>query len=542
MLSDTSYAWEGRVYSGTSKEGEIGTVSLIHHAGGVVTGSITLGMDRYLITPLAHGYVALSEMDLKRFDAEGAAPVVPKEAGVTVPPDPQQMHEAPQPAPRPAPQERSMNASTTECTPHKQKVLVVYDYEVPLTYPNMGAVVSQLIQDANAAYWNSDSYYYAHLVAVHHQAIDLPHNDNYTTMLTTLRGNSTVNQLRLQYKADLVVYLSENLWSNGSVTGAAYQYAGSSYGYSVSNISNSLIGYTFAHEIGHNQGAHHHPDDPNTYNANFSYGYGHRFNGYSTVMAYRPSGETRIRHFSNPSVSYQGSPTGTSARDNARVLRTTRKVIADYMVPDELGLSLYHTDSWPQQYNPLDVTFTGYPCGGLGPYSYSWAYSTTGGNYAQWNATGPSTVVSLFPDDQIFMRLTVTSLYDGQTVTLYDYAENPYGCAPGDPNCSCDPNDPFCENLMPAPEPSTPEAFQVSVAPNPASNITTLKFDVPNAAHVIATLHDVQGREVMRLTDQSYASGTYEVPTDVSALPPGVYLVRVAHDGMVHSAILVTAR
>jgi hypothetical protein len=90
---------------------------------------------------------------------------------------------------------------------------------------------------------------------------------------------------------------------------------------------------SFAHELGHNMGSAHNPE--NGSGATYSYGYGHWVNGsYRTVMSYVDpctSGCTRVAYFSNPSVIYNGAATGVNnARDNARSINNTADTIAAY--------------------------------------------------------------------------------------------------------------------------------------------------------------------------------------------------------------------
>ena len=77
--------------------------------------------------------------------------------------------------------------------------------------------------------------------------------------------------------------------------------------------------YTFGHELGHNMGSNHAPEDGATVSLYpYSFGYKHPANVFRTVMAYNcpGSGCPRVLYFSNPSVSYSGLPTGTAAQHN----------------------------------------------------------------------------------------------------------------------------------------------------------------------------------------------------------------------------------
>jgi len=107
-----------------------------------------------------------------------------------------------------------------------------------------------------------------------------------------------------------------------------------SWGFSIT-VWSCVPALTFTHEVGHNQGCCHAPGDGGGCDSGgvFPYSVGHRFvgtNGYQfrTVMAYSP-GE-RIPRLSGPITLYRGTPTGLVDRDNARTLRETATVIANF--------------------------------------------------------------------------------------------------------------------------------------------------------------------------------------------------------------------
>lgn len=91
---------------------------------------------------------------------------------------------------------------------------------------------------------------------------------------------------------------------------------------------------TFAHELGHNMGQAHNPEDSSGIGAHsYSYGYREAANdGFYTVMAYRlaSSNQTAIRYFGNPNVSYLGRPVGSATADNVRSLTQTLPLIAAF--------------------------------------------------------------------------------------------------------------------------------------------------------------------------------------------------------------------
>jgi hypothetical protein len=99
-------------------------------------------------------------------------------------------------------------------------------------------------------------------------------------------------------------------------------------------------GLVFAHELGHNMGCCHAPGDGGGCGSGglYPYSVGYRFNGdggtlWRTVMAYSPG--TRISHFSNPDVFFDGEPTGVPAgapgeAENALTINQTSPTIAAF--------------------------------------------------------------------------------------------------------------------------------------------------------------------------------------------------------------------
>jgi hypothetical protein len=112
-----------------------------------------------------------------------------------------------------------------------------------------------------------------------------------------------------------------------------------------------------AHELGHNFGCHHDRQTEGVSDGNGLYYYGHRFTYNShdvgTIMSYAPY---YIPYYSNPSVSYQGIPTGIAATepkaaDNARWLREHASSVADLVAP-----RAYEAPAITTQPNSVTVT------------------------------------------------------------------------------------------------------------------------------------------------------------------------------------------
>lgn len=63
--------------------------------------------------------------------------------------------------------------------------------------------------------------------------------------------------------------------------------------------------------------------------------------------------------------------------------------------------------------------------------------------------------------------------------------------------------------------------------PNPFNPSTRIEFEIPQREHVKLTIHDILGREVMRIIDKEFGAGKYSVNVDMSGHPSGVYFYRL---------------
>lgn len=63
--------------------------------------------------------------------------------------------------------------------------------------------------------------------------------------------------------------------------------------------------------------------------------------------------------------------------------------------------------------------------------------------------------------------------------------------------------------------------------PNPCRGITTIEFGAPEPCHVTLTVHDLHGRQVATLVDQSCEPGAYRAVFNGNTLSSGMYLYRI---------------
>ncbi len=142
---------------------------------------------------------------------------------------------------------------------------------------------------------------------------------------------------RDQLGADLVMLVVGDTAANACgvgyvMTGLSPSFA--AFAFTVTAYPCISPNYTFAHELGHNMGSAHAPEDGGGQGSLYAYSFGYKQPAqlFRTVMAYNcPSSCPRVLHFSNPNVSYNGAVTGTSAQhDNARSLNTAAATIANW--------------------------------------------------------------------------------------------------------------------------------------------------------------------------------------------------------------------
>lgn len=191
----------------------------------------------------------------------------------------------------------------------------------------------QAIDATNTAYLNSKIRQRVRMV--HAQEYLYTETSSASTDLSNLRNNPEIQALRNTHNADLVAMIGElqGVCGIGYLMGSNQQSGSPANGYSATARNCAVGNLSFAHELGHNMGSQHNPE--NGSGATYPFGYGHYVNGvFRTVMSYSdpcPNGCTRRPYFSNPEIFLSGFPTGIdNARDNARLINLTADVIANY--------------------------------------------------------------------------------------------------------------------------------------------------------------------------------------------------------------------
>ncbi len=231
-------------------------------------------------------------------------------------------------------------AIATPARPAEIDLLVVYTPRLENDYggyDGVEALVRASVESSNISFENSNIDIELRLVGLRKvdyeeddedMGVDLDHMRNKDGVI------DEIHTWRTELGADVVYMFRSDTYGIDHI-GKAWllddEQGEESYAYGVVSGQYALGDLVLQHEIGHNLGAAHDPD--NTENGGlFSYSYGHRFtvsySTYRSVMAYAPGYE--VNYFSSPNIKYEGVATGTSQRDNARTLRNTASTVAGY--------------------------------------------------------------------------------------------------------------------------------------------------------------------------------------------------------------------
>jgi hypothetical protein len=66
--------------------------------------------------------------------------------------------------------------------------------------------------------------------------------------------------------------------------------------------------------------------------------------------------------------------------------------------------------------------------------------------------------------------------------------------------------------------------------PNPFNPTTTIRYDLPQSAHVTLIVYDITGRQVAELVNEQKETGYHQVILNANNLASGVYIYRLTAD------------
>lgn len=158
-----------------------------------------------------------------------------------------------------------------------------------------------------------------------------------------IQKNKEVADRRNQVKADLVVFMVENLSSCGRAYSIQKKISSqfAPYAYCVVKRSCATGYYSFGHEVTHLMGGRHDcKNDSNSTPFDFNHGYEYcsTLSRWRTIMSYSNCGSTRIPYWSNPNVKYNNVLMGNTTTEsscksnNSELLNRASLTVANFRV------------------------------------------------------------------------------------------------------------------------------------------------------------------------------------------------------------------
>ena len=299
-----------------------------------VTGTITIDSELYSIMPLGGGYHVIVNKDVKKFP-----PDEPPEFKDTLGIQRDTFTRAYI--------DTAYLGNIYERGKVVIKVLVAYTPSVDAALYDVGGLIQLAIDETNQSYENSNINItmkkgYVHRVEYTESSSFFTDRDR---LIATDDGiMDEVHDIRRRCACDVVVLLI----NNGDYCGlAAAIMAEADNAFALVHYTCATGYYSFAHEIGHLQGARHNPEaDSNTYPFPYGHGYLYTTGGWRTIMSYNssscPDGYCkRVQYWSNPDITFDGVPMGTEdTHNNARVLNETAETVASFMIEESVQLPL----------------------------------------------------------------------------------------------------------------------------------------------------------------------------------------------------------
>ncbi|MDX1440189.1 MAG: zinc-dependent metalloprotease [Rubricoccaceae bacterium] len=321
-----------------------------------------------------------------------------------------------------------------------------------------------------------------------------------------------IHPLRDTYGADVGILMTRNY---GSSCGRASTILADDATEAFAGVAQDCATgyYTFAHEIGHLQGARHNPEtDPSS--SPFTYGHGKYYapGSWRTVMSYNcSSGCTRVLHWSNPDVDYLGEPTGdVTLRDNARVLDETAEHIADFR-PDPIPVEL--------------ISFTGILDNQRVLLEWSTSSETNNAGFEVQRAAPEGWTVLGF----VSGHGTTT---EAQSYSFFDVGLDATSGSATYRLKQIDYDGAFEYSAEIEVSLGTPDSFALNSAyPNPFNPSTTVTFTLPATTDVRVDVLDVLGRQVATLAQGMLDAGYHTATWEPATAPSGTYIVRMIANG-----------
>lgn len=312
MTTEIKTMAEGFTWIGEAKAPSDDAVLIVKD--GNVTGTIRTGSELYAIRPIGGGLHVIVRQAQNKFPAEH-------------PPEFEQQEKEPMDKFEPSAVADVLDSVKT------MRILVAYTPKVAAAFSDIDSFIGLAISETNLGYINSQVNIRAELAYAYQ--VDYKESGNQDTDLANFRNTrdsimDEVHEFRNTYKADVCVLLIDD----ASYCGTSKIMAREDSAFAVVYHTCATGYYSFAHEIGHLQGARHNSEVDGG-STPFTYGHGsyNEAGKWRTIMSYDcPSkGCLRLPYWSNPNIKYKNVIMGTEAQqNNSRVLNETAVMVTSF--------------------------------------------------------------------------------------------------------------------------------------------------------------------------------------------------------------------
>lgn len=270
------------------------------------------------------------------------------------------------------------------------KVLVLYNTGAQNAISSIGQSAALAIEQLNDACYNSNiTQGELKFTLIGTRKIEFTEDIRIEVALNDITSNEEANSYRDSYAADIVIMVTDRFY-NGPV-GAAYVGPNNSQAYGIVDVHFLNEFEVFSHEVGHIMGLRHQQCyQYNSPNCDDTPGpaHGHGFKtGWliftkkrSTIMYEQEEGRTRERHFSNPYVLINNTPTGDlEANYSASVLRSNAATVASFRTGTQDMNAFINAPGTAS--NGQIIQMQAVVSNGAAPISYRWELSEDGSTY-----------------------------------------------------------------------------------------------------------------------------------------------------------------
>lgn len=432
------------------------------------------------------------------------------------------------------PLENNSNFIDDDCN---LRVLIVFTDDADNVL-DMQVIGQGLIDETNLAYMQSQINFNIELA----RTIRVNYNQDNGTSQQTIYGRASntrldllrirngtngfedIPQLRDDYQADIVVLVREGDWGGSGLSGQAFGIPVGNFdplpenafaAVSNNNFSTLIAGrFTFAHEIGHVQGARHESDNANP---NFARGFlvSNANNAIRSIVAAQGdaggcnNGGTacRIQFFSNPNILFNGAAFGDATHNNARRINETSIDMRNHRMTAE---NLTLTEVFENEIIA---------------------------NHLANQTITTANVVDVQAGSEVTMRagvsISLTPGFEAQTGSAFCARIDNMPCTT-DPNNLVDQNsnarsiDSSKKGRLEEPKATT---LEINTEPNPFTESTTFNIRLDGTTSVSLDILNTAGQLIQALLqDTELTKGNHRFEFQAQGLPPGIYLYRLSTD------------